>query len=298
MQTKPLQFLIFFTIFFLSDTVFGQGTKKNYPLKNINSKNTNKNLTPIHRPSVKKIGKPGETFRKKARGNWSIMLGGLTFVRPRYMGSDQYKVNGFPLVDIKYKNTSFLNYQEGLGVNLLYAPNFRVGVAFNYYGSRDEDDSDQLQGLSDIDAGVNVGAFGNISFGKFSTKLKIRQDISSNHDGLIISGRMGYKTALTNKLRVNINIGTTFANEDYMNTYFGISNVQSSASGLSQFNAGSSIKDFEGGLNFIYPINKNWTALTFTKYSRLLNDAASSPLVKVVGSKNQLKLAFGIAYRF
>ena len=226
------------------------------------------------------------------------MLGGLTFLRPKYVGSDQYKVNGFPLVDVKYKNTSFLNYQEGLGINLLYAPNFRVGIAFNYYGSRDEDDSDQLQGLSDIDAGVNLGAFGNISFGKFSTKLKIRQDISSNHNGLIISGRLGYKTSLTNKLRVNINIGTTFANEDYMNTYFGISNVQSSASGLSQFNAGSSIKNFEGGLNFIYPIKKNWTVLTFTKYTRLLNDAASSPLVKVVGSKNQLKLAFGIAYRF
>ena len=297
MQTKPLQFVTFLT-FFLSGSVFGQETKKSHSLKNISSKNTSKKLAQIDQPSVEKTGKPGETFGKKPKGNWSIMLGGVTFLRPKYVGSDQYKVNGFPLVDVKYKNTSFLNYQEGLGINLLYAPNFRVGIAFNYYGSRDEDDSDQLQGLSDIDAGVNVGAFGNISFGKFSTKLKIRQDISSNHDGLIISGRLGYKTALTNKLRVNINIGTTFANEDYMNTYFGISNVQSSASGLSQFNAGSSIKDFEGGLNFIYPINKNWTALTFTKYSRLLNDAASSPLVKVVGSKNQLKLAFGIAYRF
>ena len=145
---------------------------------------------------------------------------------------------------------------------------------------------------------MNVGAFGNVSFGKYYAKLKIRQDISSNHDGLIISGRLGYKTSLTEKLRVNINIGTTFANEDYMDTYFGISNIQSSASGLSQFNAGSSIKDIEGGLNFIYPVYKNWTALTFTKYARLLNDAANSPLVKAIGSKNQLKLGLGIAYRF
>jgi len=226
------------------------------------------------------------------------MLGGLTAVRPKYMGSDQYKINGFPLIDIKYKNISFLNYQEGLGINLLYAPSFRVGIAFNYYGSRDQNDSDKLQGLSDINGGVNVGAFGNVSFGKFYAKLKIRQDISNNHNGLIISGRLGYKTSLTKKLRVNLNIETTFANEDYMDTYFGISNIQSSASGLSQFNAGSSIKDFTGGLNFIYPVYKNWTALAFTKYARLINDAASSPLVKVLGSKNQLKLNLGIAYRF
>ena len=54
----------------------------------------------------------------------------------------------------------------------------------------------------------------------------------------------------------------------------------------------------KGGLNFIYPVYKNWTALVFTKYVRLLNNAASRPLVKVVGSKNQLKLGFGVAYRF
>ena len=292
MQTKPLQFLVFLTIF-LSGSVYGQETKKSHT-----HKNTNKEVAPIYHPSVKKLGNPDENFRKKTRGDWSIMLGGLTAVRPKYVGSDQYKVNGFPLINIKYKNTSFLNYQEGLGVNLLYAPSFRVGIAFNYYGSRDEDDFDQLQGLSDIDAGLNVGAFGNVSFGKIYAKLKVRQDISSNHDGLIIFGRLGYKTSLAEKLRVNINIGTTFANEDYMNTYFGISNTQSSASGLSQFNAGNSIKDFEGGLNFIYPVYKNWTVLAFTKYVRLLNDAANSPLVKVIGSKNQLKLNLGIAYRF
>ena len=97
---------------------------------------------------------------------------------------------------------------------------------------------------------------------------------------------MGYNTSITKKLRVNINIGTIFANKNYMNTCFGISNVQLSASGISQYNAGSSRKYFEGRLNFIYPVYKNWTALVFTKYVRLLNDAASSPLVKVIDSNN------------
>ena len=226
------------------------------------------------------------------------MLGGFSAVRPKYIGSDQYKINGFPLIDIKYKNISFLNFREGLGINLLYAPSFRVGSAFNYYEIRDEDDSDQLQGLSDIGIGVDVSTIGTISFGKYNTEFKILKDISSNHDGLILSGRLGYNTSITKKLRVNINIGTTFANKNYMNTYFGISNVQPSASGISQYNAGSSKKYFEGGLNFIYPVYKNWTALVFTKYVRLLNDAASSPLVKFIGSKNQLKLGFGVAYRF
>jgi hypothetical protein len=94
MQTKSLQFLIVLTFVF-SGSVFGQETKKSHALKNISPENTNKKVSQIYNPSVKNLENLDENFRKKTQGDWSIMLGGLTFVRPKYMGSDQYKVNGF-----------------------------------------------------------------------------------------------------------------------------------------------------------------------------------------------------------
>ena len=61
------------------------------------------------------------------------MLGALGALKPNYKGSNQYEVSGFPFIDIKYKKIFFLNFREGLGINVLHAPNFRVGAAFNFY---------------------------------------------------------------------------------------------------------------------------------------------------------------------
>ncbi len=153
---------------------------------------------------------------KKPKNDWIIMLGGLGALKPNYKGSNQYEVSGFPFIDIKYKKIFFLNFREGLGVNVLHAPNFRVGAAFNFYGSRDKDDSTHLQGFQDVDAGLDAGVFGSISFEKFSAKLKFRQDISNNHEGHLISGRLVYKAIESRKLIANLNIKTTYANDNYM----------------------------------------------------------------------------------
>ena len=97
---------------------------------------------------------------------------------------------------------------------------------------------------------------------------------------------------------MNINLRAIFANDKHMGTYFGITSAQSSSSGLEEFKASSGIKDVSGGASFMYLFDKHWSIITFANYSRLLNDATKSPLVKHVGSKNQFLLMFGTAYRF
>ena len=52
------------------------------------------------------------------------------------------------------------------------------------------------------------------------------------------------------------------------------------------------------GTSLIYPFNKFWSFITIANYTRLLNDAANSPLVENAGSKNQFWLGLGVAYRF
>ena len=95
MRTKTIEYIVFIT-FFYSSSVFGQETKKRHTLKNISSKSTNKQVAQLHYPSVKNIENPDKKFRRKERGDWPIMLGGFSAVRPKYIGSDQYKINGFP----------------------------------------------------------------------------------------------------------------------------------------------------------------------------------------------------------
>jgi MipA family protein len=267
-------------------------------LKKRSVKSINKKTKRRFHQGAKDPQSRGQWGRKQPRSNWSVILGGLSAVRPKYKGSDQYDFSGLPFIDIKYKKIFFLNFREGLGVNVLHAPNFRAGIALNFYGSRDAEDSNSLQGLQDIDAGLDAGAFGSVSIGRLSAKLKLRQDVSSNHNGLLFSGRLGYKLLLIKKLLTNINLRVTFADDNYMKNYFGITSAQSSSSGLREFNAGSGIKNVSGGANFIYLLDRHWSVISFIDYSRLLNDAASSPLVKDLGSNNQFFLGFGVGYKF
>jgi len=269
-----------------------------WPPKKIGPYTSSKKVAHASRSSTKKKKKRNQWTRKKPKNDWIIMLGGLGALKPNYKGSNQYEVSGFPFIDIKYKKFFFLNFREGLGVNVLHAPNFRVGAAFNFYGSRDKDDSTHLQGFQDVDAGLDAGVFGSISFEKFSAKLKFRQDISNNHEGHLISGRLVYKAIESRKLIANLNIKTTYANDNYMKTYFGVTNSQASSSGFKEFNANGGIKDVGAGTSVIYPFNKYWSFITIANYIRLLNDAANSPLVENEGSKNQFWLGIGVAYRF
>ena len=71
-----------------------------------------------------------------------------------------------------------------------------------------------------------------------------------------------------------------------MKTYFGITTPQASASGFKEFSANSGVKDVGLGTSLIYPFNKHWSLVTIANYTRLLNDAAKSPLVENAGSKN------------
>ena len=272
--------------------------KKNLPFTYRATKKSNKKVAQFSHPYAE-IGKSrNKSSRRKPRPDFQILLGGLGALRPEYNGSNQYDFRGLPFLDVKYKNIFFLNFYEGLGINVLHAPNFRVGMAFNYYGSRVEDDSNNLRGTQDIGGGFDAGAFGSISFGRFSAKLKFRQDISNNHDGKLLTGRFGYKISLSKKLRANLNLRTTLADDNYMKTYFGVTNVQSAATGLRKFEASSNVKDVGGGAIFMYTFDKHWAIITLVNYSRLLNDAANSPLVEDIGSKNQFWLGLGTAYRF
>jgi outer membrane scaffolding protein for murein synthesis (MipA/OmpV family) len=257
---------------------FGQ---KDQTSHNIGAYENGKKVVQVFRPSAKSKKERDQWTQNKTKNNWSIMLDGLGAVKPKYKGSSQHEISGYPFIDIKYKRILFLNFREGLGINILHAPNFRVGAAFNFYGSRNEDDSTYLQGFQDVEAGLETGVFGFISSGNFSTRLQFRKDISDNHEGYLFYGRFIYKAVESRKLMVNLNIKTTYASDSYMKTYFGVTTSQASASGLKAFNANGGIKDVGAGTNLIYPFDKYWSLIAIANYTRLLKDAANSPLVEI-----------------
>ncbi|MBT6296269.1 MAG: MipA/OmpV family protein [Nitrospina sp.] len=230
--------------------------------------------------------------------DWSIMLGGLTFLSPDYEGSDDVKVQGFPFLDVSWRNRFFLNFQQGLGVNIIRNKNLTFGTSIGYYGSRKEVDNDALMGLGDIDGGVDGRLFVFVPVGPISLTSMYRRDLSGNHDGSIFSVGVLYFKPISRKLRVNLQGRLNFASENFMNTYFDMNLSQASRSSMTVYDADAGIKDISAFNILIYSFTRHWNVVSFMGLSRLLGDAANSPIVKERGTANQFRIGLGFSYRF
>ena len=230
--------------------------------------------------------------------DWSIMLGGLTFLSPDYEGSDDVKVQGFPFFDVSWRNRFFLNFQQGLGMNIIRNKNLTFGTSVGYYGSREEEDNEALRGLGNIDGGVEGRVFVFVPVGPISFTSMYRRDLSGNHDGAILSVGALYFRPVTQKLRVNLQGRLNYASEKFMNTYFDINHSQASRSKMTAYDADAGVKDISAFNILIYSLTRHWNVVSFMGFSRLLGDAANSPIVKERGTANQFRFGLGFSYRF
>ena len=254
--------------------------------------------------ALKLFSSSNKTFYQKEKKwqapkkDWSIMLGGGTFLSPDYEGSDNVEVQGFPFLDVSWRKRFFLNFQQGLGVNIIQNKNLTFGTSIGYYGSREEDDNESLRGLGDVDGGVDGRVFVFVPVGPISLTSMYRRDLSGNHDGAIFSVGALFFKPVTPKLRVNLQGRLNFASENFMNTYFDINLSQASRSSMTVYDADAGIKDISAFNILIYSFTRHWNVVSFMAFSRLLGDAATSPIVEERGTANQFRFGLGLSYRF
>ena len=254
--------------------------------------------------ALKLFSSSNKTFYQKEKKwqapkkDWSIMLGGLTFLSLDYEGSDNVEVQGFPFLDVSWRKRFFLNFQQGLGVNIIQNKNLTFGTSIGYYGSREEDDNESLRGLGDVDGGVDGRLFVFVPVGPISLTSMYRRDLSGNHDGAIFSVGALFFKPVTPKLRLNLQGRLNFASENFMNTYFDINLSQASRSSMTVYDADAGIKDISAFNILIYSFTRHWNVVSFMAFSRLLGDAATSPIVEERGTANQFRFGLGLSYRF
>lgn len=233
-------------------------------------------------------------------GDWQVALGAGAIYKPDYQGSDDYEVRAAPYLSVNWRDIVFLR-GPALGVNAIRLDSgFKAGALLRYQFllERDEDDNEALRGLGDIDGAVDAGVFASYETGPWSMGLTLYQDISDTYDGSMAEFEFGYGVPLGERFRFEIEASTTWGDDDYMQTYFGITPEQSAASGLREYEAEGGFKD--AGLTFglNYRLTGHWLLSGRLAYERLLGDAADSPIVADEGSENQTSLAVFLGYRF
>ncbi|MEM1046326.1 MAG: MipA/OmpV family protein [Pseudomonadota bacterium] len=224
-----------------------------------------------------------------------------------YEGSDDLQV--IPIAPITYENRFVTIRSIGLGLEADLVPSkaIDIGPMFRYRFSRDDVDDVRIDALPDVDASLELGGFVRTGVPLellgiddptiIFAQLSAMHDVIDGHGGALVEGRTGVIRPLTESLTGIVSVSTTYASEDFMNSFFDVTAAGSAASGLRAFDADAGLKDVGVAAILNYKINDKWSTTLLGGYSRLIGDAADSPVVTDAGSENQFMAGFSVNYK-
>ena len=132
-----------------------------------------------------------------------------------------------------------------------------------------------------------------------TAKLTYLHDVIDNgHGGYQLKGNVGLRTELDPQTFIMPSISTSYASEDYNDSMFSISAAESGLTGLNAYNADSGFKDIGASVIGTRQFNDRWSGTLILSYTKLLEEAADSPIVDVRGSEDQLFSGISINYGF
>jgi outer membrane scaffolding protein for murein synthesis (MipA/OmpV family) len=228
---------------------------------------------------------------------WRVVLGAGAEAKPLYDGAALSRVQGGPVINIRYRDIAFVSVGEGVGVNLLHGENYRAGVLIGYdLGRRVSDDLGHLRGLGDIGRAPVVEAFASYAISK-EFPLVLRGDVRQiigGADGLVADvGAYMPLPGSSKKLIMFAGPSVTYANHRYLQKEFGVTPAQALASGYPVYNAHAGTNAMGLGFSATRFITDHWLINLDAAVDHLLGSARQSPITQ---RTVQRALALSFAY--
>jgi MipA family protein len=233
-------------------------------------------------------------------GDWYVKLGGSAFVAPRYQGDNAYLFSGKPIISVGKgdEGVRFTSRNDNASFSLYENSMVRLGVVGKLLLPRDKDTSSDLKGLEPVDWGVEAGGFAEVyPTDWMRVRAEVRRGIGS-HDGIVADIAADAFTDITDTIRLSAGPRVSFATEDYMDTYYGVTAKESKRSGLKKYNADGGLQSAGLGAAINWKATDKVDTSLFAEYTRLLGPVADSSLVRERGSKDQVLLGVSATYKF
>lgn len=223
---------------------------------------------------------------------------------PDYFGSSDYDLGVAPFARLSLGGSRFVRLMVNeIRLNLLDNRDWQLGPVGLCRFGRDDVDNPVVERIHSIDDSFSLGLFGARVWRDPQEIRRIAgvgawglADVSGVYDGWT-AGLNAYAMQPVAKM-VTLAGGAafTYGSGNYMDEYFGVTPADSLASGLPIYMPGSGVRDVRGWAVAMLHLSKHWHLGAGLLYSRLVGDAAESPIVSEEGSKNQWVYGAGALY--
>lgn len=223
---------------------------------------------------------------------------------PTYEGSDERRTLAVPDLSLSYRSHDWGTVafdQRGLTWTAVEADAFRLALVAQFDpGRKDKDPSaldptpgdKRLSGMGKVKSSTEAG----VGIGYGPLMLVARQSLS-NHGPKGVQAELsaGIPWALSDSFTLHFSAGATWANKDYMQTYFGVTPAQAKATSFAVYTPKSGVRKVELNIGAECVLAPSWTLQANVGVSRLGDEAAASPLVS---RRNGVTAMLGVARVF
>lgn len=276
-------------------------------------------MTSLDRPLLRAIpcafaltlsspGNAAEDDDQKNTPGHNYLVGAMALSQPEYEGSERRVIKLRPLWAYQWgrfrlstsRSSAAMNFgsdPQGPGASALLVDSQRVrfGAALRFDSGRNSGDSPRLSGLPDIERTLRGRVFvGYKLTDRWDISANVSQDLLGRQGGAVGSVDIGYHQRLGQNIQWSVGAGVSVGSRQNMQTYFGITPEQSASTKLPVFTAGSGLRNMYAGTGFITALSPRWILFGNVGASRLLGDAANSPLTLKTTSASA---GLGLAYR-
>lgn len=208
-------------------------------------------------------------------------------VKPTYPGADKYMFVPYPIIEFGRMYLPIIGQTEKKTRGVFVYPSFGLN------GKREASDDGSLKGTREVDWAFEAGLGGGFQYDWFRAFATARQGFNG-YSGQ--TGELGFDILLPMGSRFDFAFGprTSWGSESYMETYFGVTQQEAAKGTLAAYkpDAGFKSAGLAGQVN--YWIDDRTRLQVKGSWSRLIDDAGDSPIVKA-GSRDQWTFGIGIS---
>ena len=234
---------------------------------------------------------------------------------PSYEGSDDYTFSVLPLIQGSVAGIGISPRPGGLALDFLgdsgTGPHFSLGPSVRLRLNRSTDVKDPVVALlPERDAALELGPTVGISFSgvlnpydSLALDVDARWDILGAHGGMVVASYLAYTTPLSEGIAAVLAVGGEYGDGQFMDYYHSVTPADAAASGLPVFDADGGVRNVGAQLLLAFDLNGDlrdggWGLFAVAGYTRLLGDAADSPMTSIRGSADQWLAGAGVGYTF
>ncbi len=229
--------------------------------------------------------------------DWKFSLGAAVTSSPQYPGSKKNDAMVLPNFEIRYRDYLFIDPINGFGIEQKITDGLtgRLSIGYDFTNRRAKDDV-RFTGLVDIKPAGALRAGLQYRAGSYFAKGTVTDRLGKEQGrGTMLDLEAGYSLFASPIAGLDLGAIVQTMDNTYAKNFFGITQTQSSVTGLKVFEAKSGVLSSGVFVQGYYKLTPNWTAFARLEALQLGGDAKDSPITQ---KKAQTSLLATVNYTF